>query len=968
MTVAIVFGLPELFIGITTGLTYAMLGVGLVLLYRSSRVLHFGYGEVGAFSAIILAKLVLDGGLSWWLAFPLVIVLGAVLNSGFELLVVRRLFEAPRVVVLVATIGLAQVMFAAQLLLPDIHNRAPFPTPADIEHRFGGFLFRGEHAVVAIVVPLMAVALAWFLNRTVWGVAIRGAAENLDAARLAGVNVRRLSTVVWALGGALAATTFVLLLPMRGFVFGASSAAVGPTLLLRALAVGLVGRMVSLPMTVVGGIAFGILEAALYANVSSPGAVDMAIFVLVLVLLLARRAVASHEEAAFVSRRSSAGALSGRARSIGWGAVSIVAVGVPFVLTDPGQHYVLARIVVFALIGMSVTVITGWSGQLSLAQFAFVGVGAVVTAGLGDRGMSFGWSVFFGAALAAAAAVLVGFPALRIRGLFLAVGTLGFAVAARGWILDQEFIFGDDRQAIVERARLGPIDFATQRSYYFLCLAVLTIVALLLRQVGSSGVGRMIVAVRENESAASAFTLSPSAVKLTAFALSGAVAGLAGGFLAGLDVTFRPFDFGPERSILVLAMTVIGGVTSLAGATLGAIVIVGIPAWTAPWIRQIFRSPDVFGLLLGGVGVMFTLVHSRGGLIELLDHRLRRLHGRPESAPEPTGADPLPPADEVPSGQMPARGVRARAVDRATADRVGEPILECEALEVRFGGLVANRDVSLALQRGEILGLIGTNGAGKSTLMDAIGGYVTVSNGEVRIFGENVTSWLPHERAQLGLGRVFQDAKLFGDLEVRECVLVALESQERSEFFPSLLALPPARRAERAKSVLADELLDLTGMGEYRGRRVTELSTGMRRICELTCLMATGAEVVLLDEPTGGIAQREVEAFAQVILDVKVSLEASMIVIEHDMPFVMGLSDRIVCMSAGEVIADGRPEAVRGDPRVIATYLGTNQTAIARSDTRRSPNAEGRQTNERPSRGQFDAVTGTRTARQGHDE
>jgi ABC-type branched-subunit amino acid transport system ATPase component len=189
----------------------------------------------------------------------------------------------------------------------------------------------------------------------------------------------------------------------------------------------------------------------------------------------------------------------------------------------------------------------------------------------------------------------------------------------------------------------------------------------------------------------------------------------------------------------------------------------------------------------------------------------------------------------------------------------------------------------------------------------------------------------PHRRAGLGLGRTFQDAALFPDLTVRETVQTAVETRARAHLAPVALGLPGARRAERAKRAHADEVLDFLGLGPYGERFVSELSTGMRRIVELACLIATDARVLCLDEPTAGIAQREAEAFAPLLLRVREELGASMLVIEHDMPLVMSISDRIACLDAGALIAVGPPEAVRNDPRVVASYLGTDERAIARS-------------------------------------
>jgi ABC-type branched-subunit amino acid transport system ATPase component len=256
--------------------------------------------------------------------------------------------------------------------------------------------------------------------------------------------------------------------------------------------------------------------------------------------------------------------------------------------------------------------------------------------------------------------------------------------------------------------------------------------------------------------------------------------------------------------------------------------------------------------------------------------------------------------------------------------------LRVEEVSVRFGPRAVVDRVSLDVAPGEIVGLIGANGAGKSTLMNAVGGFVR-STGVIEVLGQDVQGRPPHGRAALGLGRTFQDAALFADLTVRETVQTAVEARARARFVPVALGLPRARRAERAKRAHAGEVLDLVGLGDHGERFVSELSTGMRRLVELACLVATDARMLCLDEPTCGIAQREAEAFGPLLVRVRQELGASMLVIEHDMPLVMAISDRIVCLEAGAVIATGAPDSVRHDPRVVASYLGTDEQAIARS-------------------------------------
>jgi ABC-type branched-subunit amino acid transport system ATPase component len=228
------------------------------------------------------------------------------------------------------------------------------------------------------------------------------------------------------------------------------------------------------------------------------------------------------------------------------------------------------------------------------------------------------------------------------------------------------------------------------------------------------------------------------------------------------------------------------------------------------------------------------------------------------------------------------------------------------------------------------VGLIGTNGAGKSTLMNAIGGFVPTT-GTVELLGRDVTHVSAARRARAGLGRTFQAARLFGDLSVRETLQVALEGRHRTGLTSTALFLPRSFRTDRRQRADAEEIVAFLGLGPYADRACAELSTGTRRIVELGALLALDARVLCLDEPTAGVAQRETEAFGPLLLRVREELDASLLVIEHDMPLIMSISDRVYCLEAGHVIAEGAPDHVRDAPAVVASYLGTDRRAIQRS-------------------------------------
>jgi len=237
---------------------------------------------------------------------------------------------------------------------------------------------------------------------------------------------------------------------------------------------------------------------------------------------------------------------------------------------------------------------------------------------------------------------------------------------------------------------------------------------------------------------------------------------------------------------------------------------------------------------------------------------------------------------------------------------------------------------------GEIVGLIGANGAGKSTLMNAVGGFVQAT-GSITLLGQEVAHTSASRRSQLGLGRTFQAATLFPELTVNETLLVALDARGHPGYVSTALGLPATRRHSRASMAEVSDLVDFLGLTRYRDHYVSDLSTGTRRVVELAGLLALGARVLCMDEPTAGLAQRETEAFGPLVRTVKDELAASVLLIEHDMPLIMGISDRVYCLEAGKVIAQGPPALVRDDPKVIASYLGTDERAIVRSGHASAP-------------------------------
>ena len=259
-------------------------------------------------------------------------------------------------------------------------------------------------------------------------------------------------------------------------------------------------------------------------------------------------------------------------------------------------------------------------------------------------------------------------------------------------------------------------------------------------------------------------------------------------------------------------------------------------------------------------------------------------------------------------------------------------VLACRDLVKRFGGITAVDHVDLEVRQGEIVGLIGHNGAGKTTLMDCVSGFLQLNGGRVILRGVDVTDWAPHLRSRGAMGRSFQDALLFPTLTVFETIAVARERHLASrDMFAAALQLPASYESELEVTEVVGELIDLMGLGAYRQKLTGELSTGTRRIVDLACILAQDPKVLLLDEPSGGVAQKETEALGPLLRRVQERTGCSILIIEHDMPLLSGLCDRLVALELGAVIAEGTPTEVLNHPAVIASYLGTDEKAIARS-------------------------------------
>jgi len=931
--------LQLMFDGAVTGLVIGLLAMGIVLVHRSTRVINFAVANMGLVGSVLFALLVVRYHVPYWIALAVALLVGALFGAIVDLAVVRRLFDAPRVIVLVATIGVAQLALTIVTAYPDLddHTADSYPVPwTGTWSPADGLQVTGAQLSVLVTVPVAAILLALFLGRTVLGKTVKAAAGNPELARLNGISPKAVSTAVWAVAGLLGTLCLILISAQNQSLTQITT--LGPTTLLRALAAAVIARMVSFPIALASGVALGLVQSFIQFNwLDQPGLTDLVFLVVVLVavFLVSRGRDTETSTFSFAPRIKP---VPERLRGVWWVRhmeragllfLGLVAIVVPLLVTQPSRHLLYTVILGYAICAASVTLLTGWAGQLSLGQMAFAGLGALTAASLGRglrvgfgdtvysfRGLTFPVAVLVASLFTALLAALVGAGALRVRGLLLAVSTFAFAVAAEQYLYRRD-VFHDEgtTTAPFPRERVFGIDVSTQRAYYYLVLIVLTIVLVVVARLRKSGIGRTTIGVRDNPATAAAYTVAAARVKLRTFALAGGIAGLGGALLAGAvrSVPYADKYFLSPDSLTLVSIVVIGGLGSVSGSVLGALWVIGLPA--------IFPDNELVPLLTSSLGLLVLLLYFPGGLVQIgysaRDALLSRADRKRGPAPAAKAVTAVP------------RGLVRTAHTPPPEDR---PVLSTSLVEVRFGGRHAVDRVSIEVRPDEIVGLIGTNGAGKSTLMNAIGGFVPAS-GTVELLGRDVSGATPATRARIGLGRTFQAATLFPELTVRETVQIALEARGRTGLIATALHLPHTFARERAKRSDADDLIDFLGLGRYADAFVGDLSTGTRRIVELAGLLALDARVLCLDEPTAGVAQRETEAFGPLIQEIRCELGAAMLVIEHDMPLIMGISDRVYCLETGRVIAAGAPNAVRDDPRVIASYLGTDERAIERSGT-----------------------------------
>ena len=926
--------------GVEFGAISGLLAIGLVLTYRSTRIINFSYGAMGGLSGTFGVMLDLGKHWNWFLAMGAGLVAGGLLGALVDIFVIRRFFNAPRLILTVATIGLAQILGGVQLLIPSWLGGPPIvggvTTPLSGPHiQVHPVIFNGNDLLVACVVPVVLATLGWFLLRTDAGVAVRSVSDNADRAMLLGIPVRRLSTLVWVIAGGLSALTILVSAPSQGLTLTAGA---GPTLLLLPLAAAVVARMESLPVAFGAGVGIGVIDQIVQFNVSQESVTTVVNFAVVLVALLLQRKRSSRAEDADGSWLSTGvlkpipdalrrlpEVVAGRAVL---GAFVIVALLVAPYVFGVGATLEFTFALTFGMVALSLVVLSGWTGSVSLGQFAFAGVGGVIA---GDLVSKYNVDLFVSIAVAGVAGVVlaipIGYAGLRIRGEFLAVITMALAVMMDGFFFNPTNFEHQLPASIMRPVLWKRFDLGSVRANYFLCLGILAAMVVFVMGLRRARAGRVFLATRDNPRAAQAMAVPKVRVKLVGFVLAGCIAGIAGALFAFTLSAVGSHTFDPSLSVLVFAMAVIGGLGSISGALMGVALI-----------EILSHAFPGYYFIITGAGLLWILAALPGGLgegVQRIRDRLLRIVARrrgllvpslvadrrdvsTEHAPhEETliagalgGDAPATPEEVVAEATSVVSSVSADAPDAR-----GEPMVRCRGVEISYGPVQVLFGVDLDVWRGEVVALLGTNGAGKSTLLKGACGLLKVaSGGEIEFEGTRITGAAPDTMARRGISLMPGGRGVFPTLTVEENLRLG-----------TWLWRKDRRRVSQARR----EALELFPALERRLTQMAgDLSGGEQQMLSLAMALMVTPRLLMIDELSLGLAPTVVSQLLDVVRMLRES-GITIVIVEQSVNVALELAERAVFLEKGEVRFSGPTAELLSRPDILRSVFLAGAGALA---------------------------------------
>ncbi|WP_288049272.1 ATP-binding cassette domain-containing protein [Nocardia sp.] len=898
-----------LLLGLGNGAVFGALALAVVLTYRSSGVVNFASGSIALYGAYTYAflrqgkflvlvpglptSLDLGGELAMWPAVIAATAISALLGLALYVVVFRPLRTAPAVAKAVAALGISLVitgLVALRLGTSPVNVDPIFSTTV---WQAGGVNISSDRVYFAATVLTIAIAIALIFRYTRFGLATRAAAETEQGAYVSGISPDRIAAYNWMLSSAAAGLAGVLIATIVPLVPVAYTLFIVP-----ALAAAIVARFESVVVAVVAGIVIGALQSeAGYLQLTSDwlpsaGLPELVPLILILVVLLIRARPLPNRGAIILRSLGRAPRPNHVALTT---AVTTLAMVAAILATHDRYRNGLITTMIMAIIALSIVVVTGYAGQVSLAQSTIAGVAAFSVGPITTSWhLPFPLAPIVAALLATALGVVIGLPALRIRGLTVAVVTLAMAYALEAlWFRNLDLVgtsgvstpaptlFGWD-------LGIGAGHDYPRPQFALLCLAVLIATAVAVALLRRSGLGSQMLAVRANERSAAAAGVNVVSVKILAFAIAAFIAGLGGALLAYQQQTVTASGFGALDGLIFFGTVYLAGVTSISGGTVAGITATGGILYSA--IDEVV-AVDSWYTVIASLLLVLTVIVNPEGIVGPVHAALagRRAHGIAEV------------------GRSSDTGVSPVSSSSAVIDSATPTALALGKVGVHYGGVVAVDNADVAVPEGAIVGIIGPNGAGKTTLIDAITGFATHS-GEVTLFGDHIAKLAPHQRVRAGLGRTFQATELYDDLSVSENIKVGLTARGSGH---------PEPAAEHL-----DTLLRLLTLDSVRNRTAGELSQGQRQLVSIARALAGSPRVLLLDEPAGGLDTHESQWLGTQLRGIRDS-GVTIAIVDHDTHLLFGLCDLIYVLDFGRVIASGTPVEIRNNPVVAAAYLGS---------------------------------------------